>query len=180
MSLFNSPTHFGWVSRALHWTVAILVIFMLGLGTYIAQMTPSLDTIWLYGLHKSIGVCILILVLTRLIWNRISPTPPGLEIGVPKWQVKTAAYMRVVLVLLLFAVQLSGLIGSSATGIEFRFFNQVTVPPIAPVSEFWDTWAFRAHDILTKLLMICLVAHVGGALIHHFVYRDDTLKRMFR
>ncbi|MEJ2036337.1 MAG: cytochrome b/b6 domain-containing protein, partial [Maritimibacter sp.] len=78
MAARNSPAQFGWVTRLLHWLMALGMIFMLGFGLTLARMQPSLDTLWLYGLHKSIGICLLTLVLLRILWHRISPPPAPL------------------------------------------------------------------------------------------------------
>jgi cytochrome b561 len=78
MSLRNTPDSFGLVSRALHWTMALLVIAMLALGLRIEGMEPGLSNLWLYGLHKGIGIILLALVVLRLIWHRLSPPPAPL------------------------------------------------------------------------------------------------------
>lgn len=176
----NTPQSFGWISRAFHWIMALALFAMLGLGTYLTQMQPSLSNLWLYGLHKSIGLCLLALVLLRLIWHRFSPPPPSLNNGIAPWQMRASQLAHILLYLLMVLIPITGWIGSSATGIDVVLFNTITLPTIAPVSETWDSAAFLAHDILTKALMALVTLHVAAALHRHFVHRDDTLKRMFR
>lgn len=180
MAARNSLHSYGWISRAIHWIVALIILGMLVLGTYLTRMQPSLSNLWLFGLHKSIGMCLLALMVLRLIWHRISPPPPTLSAGIPAWQLRTSKIVHVFLIVLVLMIQISGWIGSSATGIDMVLFNTVKVPPIAPVSETWDNNAFLAHGILTKILMALIALHIAGALHRHFVHHDDTLKRMFR
>lgn len=172
----NTPTGFGLASRILHWTMAILVLAMLGLGTRIAAMQPSLSTLWLYSLHKSIGLILLALVILRLLWHRISPPPP--PIGPPgALSVRAARLAHLALYALLIAIPLSGWIASSATGLDVMLFDRWVVPPIAPVSPVLEEAGFLAHWILTRALIALVLLHVAGAL-KRAVEGDGTLRRM--
>jgi cytochrome b561 len=176
MTARNGPDRFGWVSRMLHWAMAAGILFMLGLGTYLNWMEPSLANLWLYGLHKSIGMTLLVLVLLRLGWHRISPPPAPLSDGVPRWQMRAARVTHVLLYGLMIGLPLAGWVGSSATGIDTVIWGRFTLPAIAPVSEAWDKTAFWIHTVLGIALAVALVLHIGGAVSR----RDGTLRRMVR
>lgn len=170
----NTPHSFGRISRILHWTMALAILGTLALGTYIAGMQPGLANLWLYGLHKGIGMALLALVLTRLIWHRISPPPPPLGAGV---LVRIARMVHGTFYLLLLAVPLSGWIASSATGLDVMLFDRWQVPTIAPVSETWEKIGFALHGLLTKTLFALICLHVLGAL-KRAIEGDGTLRRM--
>lgn len=174
----NGPGHFGWVTRLLHWAMAAGVLGMLGLGSYLVRMEVGLGNLWLYGLHKSVGLVLLALVLLRIIWHRVSPPPEPLG-GVAAWQMRLARVAHRGLYALLLAVPVTGWVGSAATGIDVLWFG-VTLPRIAPVSELWAEVAFALHGGLTKVLMALVVLHVAGALWRGFGHRDGTLRRMVR
>ena len=176
MSLRNTPGGFGLITRALHWGMAVLIVSLLALGLRLSSMQPDLSTLWLYGLHKTLGLTVLALVLLRVIWHRISPPPAPLA---PGWQRRAARLGHLALYVLLVVIPLSGWIGSSATGIDTVFADRWVVPPIAPLSEAWETAAFTLHDIATKLLMALLVLHALAAL-HHELAGQGTLTRMLR
>lgn len=172
----NDPTHFGAVSRAIHWSMALLILAMLALGTTLSNMQPGLSNLYLYGLHKTGGFIALTLVVARLIWHRLSPPPA--PIGPPtRWTNRAARATHAATYILLVAIPLSGWIASSATGIDILFAERWTVPPIAPVSEAIDRWGFVAHGLLTKALMGLLALHVTGALTRG-IKGDGTLGRM--
>lgn len=172
----NTTERFGLITRALHWGMAALIVALLALGLWLSSMQPGLSTIQLYGLHKTLGLTVLALVILRVIWHRISPPPGPLALG---WQVRAARLGHLALYILLLVIPLSGWIGSSATGIDTVFADRWVVPAIAPVSETWETAAFAVHDIATKLLMALLVIHVLAAL-HHQLAGQGTLTRMLR
>lgn len=176
----NEIDSFGWISRTLHWTMAALILGMLGFGTYLSGMQPSLENLWLYGLHKSIGLMLLSMVLFRILWHRVSAPPASLTAGIPRWQQRAVSLTHKTIYLLLVAVPLTGWIASAATGIDVIVFNLLTIPRIAPVSEAWETGFFAAHSLLTSLLMIVVTLHVAGALARHFLHKDATLRRMLR
>lgn len=172
----NTPDSFGMVSRLLHWVMAIGVLGMLGLGTALVRMQPSLANLWLFGLHKSLGMTLLVLVLLRLIWHRYSPPPAPL--GTPTdLKVRAARTAHGLLYICLVAVPLSGWIASSATGIDVVLFGRWTLPQIAPVSEGWEAAGFAVHGLLTKALLGLVLLHVLGAVLRG-VARDGTLQRM--
>jgi cytochrome b561 len=174
----NGPAHFGWVTRLLHWAMAAGVLGMLGLGSYVVRMEVGLGNLWLYALHKSIGLVLLALVVLRIVWHRVSPPPEPLG-GVAAWQMRLARVAHGGLYALLVAVPVTGWVGSAATGIDVLWFG-VTLPRIAPVSELWAEVAFALHGGLTKVLMALVALHVAGALWRGFGHRDGTLRRMVR
>jgi cytochrome b561 len=174
----NTPTRFGLVTRLLHWGMALAIIAMLVLGTRLEDMQPGLANLWLYSLHKSIGLILLALVPVRLIWHRISP-PPAPQ-GTPgDWTTRLARTAHRVFYLLLLAIPLSGWVASSASGLDVMLFDRWVIPPIAPVSEAWENAGWAAHGLLTKLLMGLLALHVAGALKRQ-LDGDGTLRRMLR
>lgn len=172
----NDARHFGLISRMLHWAMAVLILFTLGLGTALGRMEPGLTNLWLYGLHKTIGLTLLALVILRLVWHRFSPPPRPIG-PANAFPARLARLTHVLIYLLLLAIPLAGWIASSATGIDVMFADRWVVPAIAPVSEAWEDWGFFVHRTLTKLLLALLLLHVAGAAKRGFEH-DGTLRRM--
>ncbi len=169
---------FGVISRVIHWGMALGILFMLALGTRLEFLQPGLSNLWLYGLHKTVGISLLGLVVLRLIWHRISPPPAPIG-GVPLWQERLAIWAHRALYGLLLAVPLSGWVYSSATGLDVMFADRWVMPALAPVSEAWEKAGFAVHGWLTKLLAALVLLHVAGALKRAFA-GDGTLRRMIR
>lgn len=170
----NTPETFGLVTRLLHWGIAGLVVVQVSLGLRIGDMQPGLSNLWLYGLHKSLGVTVLALMTARILWHLASPPPKPVGGG---WQATLARVTHGTIYALLLAIPLTGWAASSATGIDTLVFDRWTVPPIAPVSPVWETRLFALHDLLTKLLLALLALHAGAALKRE-MDGDGTLRRM--
>ena len=174
--LTNSADGFGWITRVIHWLMALALLGMLALGTVLVNMQPGLANLWLYGLHKTIGISLLALVAVRLVWHRFSPPPKPLG-GVPHWQERLAVWAHRGLYLLMIAIPLSGWVASSATGIDVMFADRWVMPALAPVSQAWEEAGFAVHGALTKLLLALVVLHVAGALKRAWA-GDGTLRRI--
>lgn len=178
MGALNTANGYGWMSRLLHWVMALAIIGMLGLGTLLARMEPSFANLWLFGLHKSIGISLLVAVVLRTVWHRVSPPPAPLTDRIPMWQQLAARLVHRSMYLLLFIVPVTGWVASAATGIDVVIFGRIILPAIVPPSELLDHIFFVAHSILTKVLAGLVVLHITGALHRHLVHRDRTLRRM--
>lgn len=175
--LTNGPGEFGLVTRVIHWGMMLLIIGQLALGFRIADMEPGLATLWLYGLHKTIGFGILALVLIRIAWHLVSPPPVPLG---PRnglfWAARAAHWAIYALII---AIPLTGWAGSSATGIDVMIAERWTVPPLVDASPEAEALWFRLHDILTKLLMALITLHMLGAFKRE-MEGDGTLTRMLK
>lgn len=174
----NGPDRFGPVSRVIHWAMAAGIIVMLGLGLYIVRMEVSLGNLWLYALHKSVGLTLLALVVVRIVWHRISPPPAPLG-GVAPWQMRLARGAHGALYLLMGAVPVTGWLASAATGLDVLWWG-ITLPRVVPVSEALSVGLFAAHGVLTKVLIGVVALHLTGALWRAIGHGDGTLRRMVR
>src|ERR1700732_5217877 len=60
--------------RLLHWTMAALVLTMLGIG--VAMVASLADYHLLVSLHRPLGIAILLLVVVRFVNRLLNPPPP--------------------------------------------------------------------------------------------------------
>jgi len=176
MSLVNSPDRFGMVSRLLHWLVAALVLGQLALGLRIATMEAGFDNLWLFSLHKSLGILVLALMALRWLWHRHSP-PPAPMGGGPPWQPRLARAVHRSFYAVLILMPLAGWTASSATGLDVVLVGGIVLPPLAPAIPWIETVFFALHTALAALLTVLIVTHLGGVAVH-VRRRDGTLARM--
>lgn len=174
----NSPTRFGVVTRTLHWVMALGIIATISLGAYVGRMQVSFDNLWLFGVHKSIGLTVLALLLLRLSWHRFSRPPRPNEIGVARWQVLTARWVHAGLYALMLFTPLAGWVAASATGIDTVVWSSWTAPPLVAPDKAVADIGFAVHAVLGWSLAALVLLHVAGALKRALIDRDGTLRRM--
>ncbi|ADZ71226.1 cytochrome b [Polymorphum gilvum] len=183
--LRNSPSGYGRVAIAFHWTMALLIVAMLALGMVMHRMPPTDPaTFALYQWHKSFGFVALGLAVLRMLWRATNPVP-RLPEGMAGWERAAAHAGHLALYGLMLAIPLTGwlMVSASPWAIPTVLFGAVPVPHL-PVPEALGSKAeaetlFKdLHELFAWLLILLLVAHVGAALKHHFIARDTTLRRM--
>lgn len=175
--LRNDSASWGGAAKAFHWVMALLILAQIVLGLMAASWHLSPTKIQLFFWHKSNGMLILALLALRLVWRLANPTP-ALPIGTPAWERAAARASHALLYALMIALPVTGWIVNSASNIPFRIFYLIPLPAlVAPDKALADAVAL-VHRGLFVLLALVLVAHVGAALRHHFVKRNDILVRM--
>jgi cytochrome b561 len=177
MALRNGPEEFGLVTRTLHWLMALLVVALFALGLRLTSMEPGLSNLWLYGLHKTMGFSLLVLVMVRILWHLMS-RPPA-PIGPPGRMRLFVKAWHWTLYALMIATPIAGWAGSSATGIDVVVFNRFTLPPLVTPSERAELVWFILHEIFAKVLIGMAIVHALGALRREMA-GDGTLTRMLR
>jgi cytochrome b561 len=172
-----TPATYSLTARALHWTTATLVLFMLPLGVVIAIKWDGPWKDWLYNLHRSIGAVIIPLIILRLAYRLMHPPPPLPGDMLPMQQFAAHA-THWALYALLIAQPFIGWIATSAYPAPIPVFGLFELPPIWSADRALSDSLLRVHA-LTGAAIACLVAmHIGAALYHQFVRRDGILLRM--
>ncbi len=161
----------------LHWLIALGIVGTFAVGIYMHELPLSPDKLKIYAWHKWAGVTLFFLVLVRLGW-RLTHQPPAPPAGMPRWQQQVAAAVHGLLYLLMLAIPLSGWLMSSAKGFPTVWFGLVALPDLLDKNkELGETLAL-VHQFLNLSMAALVLAHVGAALKHHFIDRDDVLRRM--
>lgn len=128
--------------------------------------------------HKSIGLSILLLVVLRIIWIIHSGRPPLPE-NVPLWERVFSRIVQYALYLFLILMPLSGWIMSVAANRTPKYFGFFNVPfPGIPTDKGLSKLMFEFHETIAWILIVLIALHVAGALKHHFIDKDDVLKKM--
>ena len=174
----NESNSYGKVSRMLHWTIAILFISLIPMGIF-ASMIPE-DTEYrnaYYVVHKTIGVTVFLLVIVRLIWNRLSRRP-SLDSALTSREEKLAHRAHNTLYFMMLAIPVTGFMMTSYHGYETYFFFW-EMQPLWEQSEIYQVWGGFHKYLLPYLLYIVLGAHILGAIKHQFIDKHaNAFKRM--
>lgn len=176
--LKNTPESYGCVAKALHWVIGLLVVVLLGVGLYMTDLERSPIKFQLYGMHKAFGAVVLGLMLFRLLWRvAISPAPGPVPTHAA-WERRLSRAVHYAFYVALIAMPLSGWALSSAAGYPVSMFGLFSLPDLVGKNESLAEAMGEAHEILGNVLIALIILHVAGALKHHIVDKDGTLRRM--
>jgi len=160
--------------------MAILLITLVVIGLYMASLPDvGFDTrkIVLILYHKQLGMFALALALLRLGW-RVGHALPALVDTLPEWQKVAARLVHLCLYALMFALPVTGWLMSSAAGFSVSVLSLFDLPDLVPKDDrLYEVFA-QAHKWLAYSLITLTLVHAGAALTHHFMDRDETLKKM--
>ncbi len=175
MQIKNTENRYGAIAIFLHWLVAILLIGLLILGLYMVAVPISLEKLKLYGWHKEYGMLALMLALIRIVW-RVANIIPSLSL--PLWEIIAARTVHWAFYGFMFAMPVTGWIITSAAGLPVSFFGLFVLPNlVSPNPDLMQLFQ-EIHEWLGYGLIATIVLHTSAALKHHFINKDDILKRM--
>jgi cytochrome b561 len=186
-ALTPQAVRYGKVAMAFHWVIALLVIANIALGLYMGDL-PRGDPnkFMIVQLHKSIGLTVLLLSVLRLAWRLMNPAPALPRSMHPAMKLAARATHYLFYALIIF-IPLTGwiMVSASPLGNGTSFFGLFVLPNLPffagqtreqlhPVHELWESF----HVYLAWSAIVLVPIHVAAALFHHFLLRDDVLKRM--
>lgn len=194
----NSASRYTKTAIVLHWLIAIGIFGMFALGWFMSdlpkeapkQMAYDLFNWGIYtwqlaegasprtfyfNLHKSIGVTLFALIVIRILW-RITHKPPALLSSYQAWERKLATGAHHLLYLLMIALPVSGVIMATYSKYGIKWFGIPFIKGLdnTPMREVFET----VHEVIGIVVLVVLVLHIGGALKHKFIDKDETMKRM--
>ena len=158
--------------------MAILIIFMIGLGIYMADLPKGSDErTWFFTLHKNIGMTLALLAILRLGW-KIKFKPPALPDYVAARQRKLATAVHHLLYLLMFIQPLTGYISSSFSGYKTKFWG-IPLPDWGWKAPALNELFTEMHEISAFCLIALLCLHIAGVVYHLHKKQTDLIKRMW-
>lgn len=163
------PVNWPWPVRALHWLTLILVIA----AWRLAEAGEHADGLMQW--HHTLGIVLAGVILARLVLRMVMTAPEP----APGRAGKLAGLAHLGLLGLLLMQAGSGLLSVWFEGEPVMLFGQAVAGPGLPMSEDAGEAFEELHeDVFWSAFVALLVIHVGAALFHHLVLRDQILRRM--
>jgi len=166
------PSTFSLPSRLFHWIMAPLLLAMLlvgvGMVTTVSDWRPIL-----VGIHKPLGLALLVLAIARLV-TRLAKGAPALPATMPSWQQAIAKLSHWVLYGAMLCMPLLGWGMLSAAGYPLPGLGTWHLPPIAPVDVTLYAWLRAAHGIVGEIFFATIIMHVCAGLLHALLLKDGV------
>lgn len=165
--------------RRLHWLVFLMVAL-----AYLAIEQRGLfergtwERTAMVQAHFWLGLAVLVLLAPRL-WLRLRRGAPPITPALPAWQAWPAKLVHLALYAFLLVQPVLGLLTAWTDGKEVMLpFLGVALPSLLPPDEALAHQFEDLHKTIGSVFYWIIGLHIVGALFHHFVRRDDTLRRM--
>ena len=162
--------------RVLHWLIALGIIGLLIVGFIMEDMEKSDLKYQIYGLHKSVGMTVLALVVLRWL-VRITADVPILPEQFKCYERALAKLTYMFMYLAMLAMPLSGYLMSVWGGHPVAVFGYM-LPEFFPVNPELGKVAYNMHGILAWVWVGLISLHVLGYLKHLIMDKVNLLKRM--
>jgi len=167
--------------KCLHWIMAALIFLMFLAGQGFSDGGTNDEKMMMLIGHSSIGTIITMLLIVRLTKRFVlrSPMP---EHDLPRWQKKVAKSVQLCLYACMLLVPLSGYVTGWLHELPVSPFNLINISQSAVYGYDQETYdlARLVHETLISMMMAFLVMHIGAAVYHRLVLKDQVLASMTR
>lgn len=170
----TSRTSYTRLAKFYHWSIAALIAGMfITIWLRGAMVSKSPAQLFWTNAHTSLGILVFGLTVLRLL-SRQRPPESG-ESGFPEF-LRTAMHGTLMAVTLLLPV--SGFVRMAAKDRATEFFGYAIASPFGDAPAIYAIGRALHGDVMQYVVLALVAAHVAAGLGHHFVLRDDTLRRM--
>lgn len=161
------------ISRVFHWASAILLVAT----WFLMFLYQSTDDRLYIGLHKAFGISLLCWMIARVISRVFVKAPP--PVPMPKWQTIAAKLNHFILYAILIAMPVAGLLMSVYGGRPVDMFGLFQIPVFLTPDRGMARFYNDLHtDIIWPMIIAFTLLHIGAALYHQFIKKDNLIARM--
>ena len=174
MHIKNTLTEYGLISKLLHWVSAILLLIQIPLGFYLVDLDFGAERINIENIHVVIGLSIFYLVIFRLIYKIINPTPE-LDPSIFKGQKLLAKLNHLLLYVTILLITVSGILKKLFNGeILVIFFKKIKIQDNFELGELF----YDIHIFSNYLIIALIFIHIIAVITHKLFFNDHLLKKM--
>lgn len=177
MHLQNTAERFGSLTKFLHWSITGLFciqFFLVYRREYFPKDAP--EKLQYILLHKSFGVCVFILAVLMILARQMG-TRPIMPLSMSRLEIFAARSVHFLLYLSMLGMPITGFLMSSYAGYGVSLFGYPLPNPVEKNPILSDVFS-KIHQIASFVIIGLVFAHTIAALFHHFVRKDNILKRM--
>ena len=174
MRLINSLTEYGFISKVFHWLSAAVLIIQIPLGFYLVDMDFGDKRLTVESIHVTLGLSIFYLILFRLLYKTLNPTP-RLQNSLFPGQKIIAKLNHIFLYVSILVITISGALKKLFNGEELdMFFFNLEIQDNFELAEIF----YEIHIIGNYTLIALISLHIFAVIIHKILFKENLLKRI--
>ena len=174
MRLTNSLTEYGFISKVFHWLSAAVLIIQIPLGFYLVDMDFGDKRLTVESIHVTLGLSIFYLILFRLLYKTLNPTP-RLQNSLFPGQKIIAKLNHIFLYVSILVITISGALKKLFNGEELdMFFFYIEIKDNFELAEI-----FYEINIVGNYTLIALISlHIFAVIVHKLLFKENLLKKI--
>lgn len=168
--------NYNLLTRIMHWLSAICIVGLFAVGLWMVDLSYYSE--WYRTAphyHRSIGILLAIVTVLRIVWKHMSASPK--PEGKP-YEIVAAKLAHSVMYLLLITIFATGYLISTSDGRGIEVFDWFTVPGAGELFPQQSDIAGEIHFYAAWTIILIAGLHAVAALKHHFIDKDNTLRKM--
>ncbi len=178
MGYRNTTDRYGSLSISMHWLMLLLMISVYAMINLHDLAPKGSDLraalkVW----HFMLGLGVLGLVVLRIVVRFYAGDAPRITPPIPQWQKVSSVAVHLALYLFMLGMPLLGWLAVSAKGAPILFYGLQLPALIGEDKLLYDSLK-SIHGLIGTVGYYLIGMHAAAALLHHYVMRDDTLRRM--
>lgn len=167
---------YGAVTRVLHWAMALLLAWQFaGMAIKLIVGKAPITAFWV-GTHKGVGVILLTLIVLRALWGlynmKARPAHGGGFWGL------AAKVGHLALYALMLIVPALALLRQYGSGKPLDVFGVRLIDGGWAEVSWMTAPANAVHGLLAWVLLAAIAGHILMVLVHRFIWKDGTTRRM--
>ena len=174
MRLTNSLTEYGFISKVFHWLSAAVLIIQIPLGFYLVDMDFGDKRLTVESIHVTLGLSIFYLILFRLLYKTLNPTP-RLQNSLFPGQKIIAKLNHIFLYVSILVITISGALKKLFNGEELdMFFFNIEIKDNFELAEIF----YEIHIVGNYTLIALISLHIFAVIIHKLLFKENLLKKI--
>ena len=174
MRLTNSLTEYGFISKVFHWLSAAVLIIQIPLGFYLVDMDFSDKRLTVESIHVTLGLSIFYLILFRLLYKTLNPTP-RLQNSLFPGQRIIAKLNHIFLYISIITITISGALKKLFNGEELdMFFFNIEIKDNFELAEIF----YEIHIVGNYTLIALISLHIFAVIVHKLLFKENLLKKI--
>lgn len=165
IDLKNSTTQYGLIARILHWTSVAMLLTIIVVASQLTDIAPGPKRLGLISQHASIGIMLLILMITRLTWRQLNPNPIY-SYSIKPWQKLVAISLHRSIYIIIIAQCCLGILMLLTSGEAIHFFNIFELPPLLEKTSPIYAIVLGIHYIISVMIYPLFAVHITAAIYH--------------
>ena len=174
MRLTNSLTEYGFISKIFHWLSAAVLIIQIPLGFYLVDMDFGDKRLTVESIHVTLGLSIFYLILFRLLYKTLNPTP-RLQNSLFPGQKIIAKLNHIFLYVSILVITISGALKKLFNGEELdMFFFNIEIKDNFELAEIF----YEIHIVGNYTLIALISLHIFAVIVHKLLFKENLLKKI--